>query len=43
MSDELLVTSQKFINHSTSPKSERPIVRGLIVYTSQLTIQESKI
>jgi hypothetical protein len=43
-SHELLVISQKLmINYSTSPKSQGPIVPGLMMYTSQLTIQESKI
>ncbi|MEG4113675.1 MULTISPECIES: hypothetical protein [unclassified Microcoleus] len=44
MSYELLVISQKLtIDHSVSPKSQGPIVPGLMMYTSQLTIQESKI
>jgi len=43
-SHELLVISQKLmINHSTSPKNQGPIVPGLMMYTSKLTIKESKI
>ncbi|MEG4852332.1 hypothetical protein QUB10_15765 [Microcoleus sp. B5-D4] len=43
MSDELLMISQKLIIHSASPKGQGPIGPGLMMYTSQLTIQESKI
>ncbi|MEG4351596.1 hypothetical protein QUA74_17815 [Microcoleus sp. LAD1_D3] len=44
MSDELLMISQKLtIDHSASPKGQGPIGPGLMMYTSQGTIQESKI